>query len=178
MIQVGCDLALKKSCIYIKNTDNGIINVLLLTSRKKLIKLKKYNSDDGNFNVEFVDCEITPNERIDTISHFIISHNPIRISVENYAFSRASMRLYQIGELIGTIKYLISKSSIEINLVGIKVLKKNATGNGNADKLDMFKSIPEKLVKGYIKTLADKYNIKYGKDGISDIVDAYFLSRE
>ena len=91
-------------------------------------------------------------------------HRPY-IAIENYAYS-ATGRVFNIGENTGILKYMLFQNKMNFETVTPQMVKKYATGKGNAKKVDM----------------ADAFTKETGLDltGIkqwSDIADSYWISR-
>ena len=87
------------------------------------------------------------------------------IAIENYAYS-ATGRVFNIGENTGILKYMLFQNKMNFETVTPQMVKKYATGKGNAKKVDM----------------ADAFTKETGLDltGIkqwSDISDSYWISR-
>ena len=86
-------------------------------------------------------------------------------AIENYAYA-ATGRVFNIGENTGILKYKLHKNGLMYETVTPQIVKKFATGKGNAKKVDM----------------ADAFTKETGLDltGIkqwSDISDSYWISR-
>ena len=91
-------------------------------------------------------------------------HRPY-IAIENYAYS-ATGSVFNIGENTGILKYMLFQNKMNFETVTPQMVKKYATGKGNAKKVYM----------------ADAFTKETGLDltGIkqwSDIADSYWISR-
>lgn len=177
---VGCDLALQKSCVFIHETISNKIHVILFTSRKKLLKQESHHSFDKKFNIYFYQTqENSMDEKnkiiIDTLVK--IKSDIYKLNIEGYSFGSVSASIYQIGEFIGIIKHNLRANNIFYNITPPSQLKKFATGSGTAKKIQLFESIKDSKIKNYINEFALKYKLDPNKDGVSDIVDAYWLSK-
>lgn len=97
------------------------------------------------------------------------------VGIEEYAFSRGSAGLvFNLGENGGTLKAELYKAGIPFTTIENGIVKKLATGKGNADKAMM--------VSGYTKdTGIELSDIPHKNDKsltpIGDIADSYFLAR-
>ena len=93
------------------------------------------------------------------------------VFIEDYSFGSKG-RVFHIAENCGILKHKLWKKGFNINVVPPTVIKKFATGKGNADKEKMYEAFT--LKHGQIfATLCG--NTKIGSP-ISDLVDAYFLA--
>ncbi len=91
----------------------------------------------------------------------VIGDNQIDLAaIENYAFS-AKGRVFQLGELGGIVRYVLTEMGIPFIVVGTGQLKKFVAKNGNAKK-------PEMAVALY-----KRYGVEFHSD---DEADAYGLA--
>ena len=88
-----------------------------------------------------------------------------RIVIENYAYA-ATGRVFDIGENTGILKYKLNKCGMRFETVTPQIVKKFATGKGNAKKVDMYDAFVE-------DTGIDLGKIKQW----SDIADSYWISK-
>ena len=88
-----------------------------------------------------------------------------RIVIENYAYA-ATGRVFDIGENTGILKYKLNKCGMRFETVTPQIVKKYATGKGNAKKADMYDAFVE-------DTGIDLGKIKQW----SDIADSYWISK-
>ena len=88
-----------------------------------------------------------------------------RIVIENYAYA-ATGRVFDIGENTGILKYKLNKCGMRFETVTPQIVKKFATGKGNAKKVDMYDAFVE-------DTGIDLGKIKKW----SDIADSYWISK-
>ena len=65
-----------------------------------------------------------------------------RIVIENYAYA-ATGRVFDIGENTGILKYKLNKCGMRFETVTPQIVKKYATGKGNAKKADMYDAFVE-----------------------------------
>ena len=87
------------------------------------------------------------------------------ICIENYAYA-ATGRVFDIGENTGILKYKLNKCGMAFQTVTPQIVKKFATGKGNAKKTDMYDAFVEDsgLDLGKIKQW-------------SDIADSYWIAK-
>ena len=143
-----------------------------LTNKKKW--LGKISEDIiGYEHKEWTD----PIQRFTYISDFVFDCigslvNP-QIFIEGYSFGSKGQGLFQIAENCGILKYRLLEKGHAYNTVVPSVVKKGATGKGNADK-DMMYEAFVKETKIDLKKLFD--TVKVGNP-ISDIVDSYYIQK-
>jgi hypothetical protein len=116
-------------------------------------------------------------ERYDQIAEFFLSKfplNPVPICfIEDYSFGSKG-RVFHIAENCGLLKHKIWEFGFKQHVVAPTVIKKFATGKGNADK--------EKMVEAFIaETKLDLQkllfpNKKLGSP-VTDIVDSYYIAK-
>lgn len=63
--------------------------------------------------------------------------------LEGYSFASRNSRAHSIGELGGVVKVALMEAGIPVVLVSPKGRAKFATGNGNAAKIDVMRSVTE-----------------------------------
>ena len=88
-----------------------------------------------------------------------------RCAIENYAYA-ATGRVFNIGENTGILKYKLHQNRLMYETVTPQIVKKFATGKGNAKKVDMAEAFTK-------ETGLDLTGIKQW----SDISDSYWISR-
>ena len=87
------------------------------------------------------------------------------VCIEDYAFS-ARGRVFHIGENTGILKYKLNKCRLRFESVTPQIVKKYATGKGNAKKVDMYEAFVEDT------------GIELGKvKQWSDIADSYWIAK-
>jgi Holliday junction resolvasome RuvABC endonuclease subunit len=145
-----------------------------------LTKQKKY---DLEFEVDDITVvgHIMPyweddTERWDVISKWVmdcIYDWQVDLCVlEDYSFSSTG-RTFQIGENFGLLKYKLRRSIIPFMTVPPTVLKKFATGKGNANKERMQEAYVEETGRD-LKKLLGQTEKQWNPS--SDIIDSYYLA--
>lgn len=120
----------------------------------------------------------TPEERYDRISHIfmkVVDKLDFDKAVfEEYAFSRSG-RMTDIAENTGLMKHRLYQKNISISALSSTLVKKHATGKGNAKKPQMIAAFKQ-------ATGVDLYDILSLKEGLAtepapipDIADAYWV---
>ena len=194
----GVDYSLSCPCICKLADDATFANssFKFLSGRKRDISAPK-----SNIQVELHKEYKTEEERYDHISNTIIqfiqnnsleyqqdekwkkfdlegiwipSSNVI-VYIEGYAMGSKG-RVFNIAECTGLFKFKVHQMGWELITVPPTVIKKFATGKGNADKNMMYKAFLERnknvdLVKSYF----DRECSKIGSP-VSDIVDSYYIA--
>lgn len=116
-------------------------------------------------------------ERYGNISQFILSivhkTKPQSINLEGYSFGSKG-QVYNIGENGGILKWHLHEKSYQCNIIPPTVIKKFATGKGNAKKESMY----DAFVIDTGLNLCDTLNVSSpDKSPCSDVVDAYFICK-
>lgn len=103
-----------------------------------------------------------------------------RVAIEDYAFN-ATGRVFHIGENAGILKYVLDELFIEYEPIPPTVIKKFATGKGNADKNKMTLAFCEAyaearawIPKMFPRTQDDEIP---AKSPLADLADAYWIAR-
>ena len=166
---IGIDYSLTSPAVCI---NNGALMFFYLTNKKKWIGQQ---SEDiiGYEHKEWTD----PIQRFKNISDFVFdvinqTYLP-QIFIEGYSFGSKGQGLFQIAENCGILKYRLLQKGYSYTTVVPSVVKKGATGKGNADK-DMMYEAFVKETKINLKKLFDTEKVG---NPISDIVDSYFIQK-
>ena len=166
---IGIDYSLTSPAVCI---NNGALMFFYLTNKKKWIGQQ---SEDiiGDEHKEWTD----PIQRFKNISDFVFdvinqTYLP-QIFIEGYSFGSKGQCLFQIAENCGILKYRLQEKNYPYQTVVPSVVKKGATGKGNADK-DMMYEAFVKETKIDLKKLFDTEKVG---NPISDIADSYFIQK-
>jgi Holliday junction resolvasome RuvABC endonuclease subunit len=116
-------------------------------------------------------------ERYGNISDYILSivekYSPQSINLEGYSFGSTG-QVYNIGENGGILKWRLFSAGYSCNILPPTVIKKFATGKGNANKALMY----EHFVLDTNLNLCDILSCKTSdKSPCSDVVDSYFICK-
>lgn len=102
------------------------------------------------------------------------------VTIEDYAYS-ATGRVFHIGEHTGILKYLLYSAGYTVIPVPPTVVKKFATGKGNADKvrmtrafLDVYPAAEHWRSTFFPRTPA---SVTPAKSPLADLADAYWIAR-
>ena len=145
-----------------------------LTSVKKLAK--KFG-DHGEFHGQLQPKKHkSDEERFEMISHWAIQRcfKFDFVALEGYAFN-ATGRVFQVAENTGLLKHKLWESDTPFDVYSPSVIKKFATGKGNATKEDMYDAwLKETGVD--LKEIMIPNREKVGNP-VTDIVDSYFICK-
>ena len=197
-MKIGIDYSLSSPGVCV-NTSEGEFNYedctfYFLTNTKKFDATFKEKMAFGSTAVEYIGTPHQPYtnepERYSQIADWVvdiikkhtkeyqIKHkyfywpgNPI-INIEDYSFGSTG-RVFHIAENLGLLKYKLKmECGWDYNLIPPSVIKKFATGKGNANKelmLDAFE-------KDTGTNLAQVFDTT-SKSPVSDVADAYFICK-
>ena len=145
-----------------------------LTSIKKLAKkFGKHGEFHGQLQPK---KHKNDEERFEMISHWAIQRcfKFDFVALEGYAFN-ATGRVFQVAENTGLLKHKLWESNTPFDVYSPSVIKKFATGKGNATKEDMYDAwLKETGVD--IKEMMIPNREKVGNP-VTDIVDSYFICK-
>ena len=166
---IGIDYSLTSPAVCV---NDGKLKFYYLTTKKKWLG-KQSKDIIGYEHKEWTD----PIERFTYISDFVFdiiftANNP-KIFIEGYSFGSKGQGLFQIAENCGILKYRLQEKNYSYQTVVPSVVKKGATGKGNADK-DMMYEAFKKETKLDLKKIFDTDKVS---NPISDIADSYFIQK-
>ena len=107
----------------------------------------------------------------DTIKETI--HTSQKVFIEGYSFGSKGQAVFQIAENCGILKYRLQEMNIDYDTIVPSVVKKGATGKGNADKDMMYESF-SKETNTDLKKMFDVQKIG---NPVSDIVDSFYIAK-
>jgi Holliday junction resolvasome RuvABC endonuclease subunit len=171
---VGIDYSLTSPAVCINN--EGEYMFYYLTSKKKYIGQMTKNI----IGYEHIEYD-TPIKRFSQISDWAINTfnrlsydlKNLKVFIEGYSFGSKGQAIFQIAENCGILKYRLQQLKINYDTVVPSVVKKGATGKGNADK-DMMYDAFTKETKIDLKKIFDTDKVG---NPISDIADSYFIQK-
>ena len=166
---IGIDYSLTSPAVCV---NDGKLKFYYLTTKKKWIG-QQSKDIIGYEHKEWTD----PIQRFTYISDFVFdilftTNNP-KIFIEGYSFGSKGQGLFQIAENCGILKYRLLEKNYGYNTVVPSVVKKGATGKGNADKNMMY----EAFVKETNIDLKQIFDTEKVGNPISDIADSYFIQK-
>ena len=190
-MKIGIDYSLSSPGICV-NTSEGEFKYedctfYFLTNTKKYDATFKEKMAFGTTAVEYIGTShklyTSEPERYNNIANWVIdiikSHKkdswsleqPI-IQIEDYSFGSTG-RVFHIAENLGLLKYKLKmECSWDYNLIPPSVIKKFATGKGNANKELMI----DAFEKDTGTNLAQVFDTT-SKSPVSDVADAYFVCK-
>ena len=123
----------------------------------------------------------TPIKRFSQISDWTINTfnrlnydlKNLKVFIEGYSFGSKGQAVFQIAENCGILKYRLQQLKIQYDTVVPSVVKKGATGKGNADKDLMY----EHFTKETNIDLKKIFDTEKVGNPISDIADSYFIQK-
>jgi len=169
---IGIDYSLTSPAVCVN--DDGEIMYYYLTNKKKYIG-KMANNIIGFEHKEYN----TPIQRFGQISDWVFDilketfYKHQQVFIEGYSFGSKGQGLFQIAENCGILKYRLQELGVDYGTVVPSVVKKGATGKGNADK-DMMNEAFKKETKIDLKKIFDTEKVG---NPISDIADSYFIQK-
>lgn len=177
MTVVGIDYSLNSPaiCIADDSFDFDKCSFHFLTSKKKYV---------GKITNNIIGYEHklwnTPIERFANISSWAINiihqhrKDKAMVFIEGYSFGSKGQAVFQIAENCGILKYrLLLSPYLLYETIVPSVVKKYASGKGNADKQLMYDS----FVKDTGFDLMKKFEQEKLNNPITDIVDSYYIAK-
>ena len=169
---IGIDYSLTSPAICVMNGEK--LNFYYLTSKKKY---------DGkmadNIEGQLHDDWDNPMHRFGLISDWVfyvlldLHEGDYEIFIEGYSYGSKGQGLFQIAENCGILKYRLQEQNLPYETVVPSVVKKGATGKGNADKDMMYNAfVAETNID--LKSIFETEKVG---NPISDIADSYFIQK-
>ena len=177
---VGIDYSMTSPAICV--TDDFIFEhsrFYFLTNKKKHLGI--FGNINGSEHQPYTD----PIQRFTQISDWVLKvlrlYHPgdhtvgigPSIAIENYSYGSKGRALFQIAENCGILKYRLLEQKWSYNVIVPSVVKKLATGKGNADKEMMY----EQFCKDTKTNLKKLLNTEKAGNPISDIVDSWYIAK-
>lgn len=176
MALAGIDYSLCGPCVCVfDGTEDDKFNIkrcafYYLTSVKKQAKVfgtniygelfEEYNSESERFG-SIADWAV---DKVSGCDH---------IGLEGYAFGASGRALFQIAENCGLLKYKLYELAKPVEVIPPTVVKKFATGKGNASKQEMVDMFHTKTTVDLMQLVTpDKKTVG---NPITDIADSYFI---
>ena len=173
-IAVGIDYSLTSPCVCVSRDKTFSNSFFYFLNDRKSVHGKVYNIF-GESHEEY----LTDQQRYENIASWVMSilcnldKEEVVILIEDYSFGSKG-RVFNLAENCGILKYMLYKTGYKFFTVPPTVIKKYATGKGNATK--------EKMYEAFVKdTFVDLHSIlspttKLGSP-TTDIVDAWYIAR-
>ena len=174
MILLGVDLSMTSPALCIHRGDEFKFTqceFYFLTSSEKYLYV------DRRLHGETFPEYATSSERFNNIGTWIVDickvHGVDKVYIEGYSYGSVG-RVFQIAENGGVCKYLLWKNNIEYDTIPPTVIKKFATGKGNADKEKMQEAFIAETgfnVKEVLSMTDKQWNPS------SDLIDSYYICK-
>lgn len=172
MLICGLDLSTNSPGAYILKLDDEL-NVISedfkgITSVKKTVTpktplLPKFDN--------YIDRDLWVSEQIVSFTSGVDY-----VALEGPAYG-AKGKLFEIGQSAGAVKYPLYRFGCALRVYDPLSIKMFATGEGNADKLDMYNHFIQKKGIHYFESLnLPVVNKDKGVSPTSDIIDAYWIA--
>lgn len=171
----GIDYSLTCPCMCImEKPDIKHVKFYYLTNVKKDTGSFANNRIVGMSHQEFTNSE----ERYDMIAEFFINHIPMgppvpQVFIEDYSFGSKG-KVFNLAENCGLLKHKLWEVGYRYQSVPPTVIKKSATGKGNADKEAMYEVFVRETGLDIQRLLFP--NKKLGNP-VTDIVDSYYIAK-
>jgi Holliday junction resolvasome RuvABC endonuclease subunit len=175
MRTVGIDYSLSSPCICINSGAKFNItncSFYYLTSIKKYEGVWRQNVDiTGNLHFSFTSDE----QRYNLITNWVLGlleENDV-ICIEGYSMASTG-RVFNIAENAGLLKHYLWKNKFKFSVIPPTVIKKFATGKGNANKEKLQESFVQETgvdIKQILNMTEKQWNPS------SDIIDSYYLCK-
>jgi len=116
-------------------------------------------------------------QRFNLIADWVLSLIKVkhtRVFIEGYSYGSRGQGLFQIAENCGILKYkFMLEKHINYSTIVPSVVKKRATGKGNASKEQMY----EQFMKDGGQDLVSELGMNRLTNPVTDIVDSYYIMR-
>ena len=175
---IGIDYSLNSPAICVADTSFKFENCefYFLTSKKKHIG-KFGKNITGYEHKEYND----PIERFKNLSSWVLQSihtipnvsEGMEIFIEGYSYGSKGQAIFQIAENGGLLKYRLSECKLKYGIIVPSVVKKVATGKGNADKEKMY----EAFTKETKKDLKKIFDMQTLNNPVTDIIDSYYIAK-
>jgi Holliday junction resolvasome RuvABC endonuclease subunit len=174
MIVVGIDYSLTSPCVCIARDKTFSNSFFYFLNDRKTVQ-GKFHNILGEQHEEY----LTDQERYENIASWVMGiladfkKEEVIVLIEDYSFGSKG-KVFNLAENCGILKYMLYKAEYKFFTVPPTVVKKYATGKGNATK--------EKMYEAFLnETFIDLHNIispttKLGSP-TTDIVDAWYIAR-
>lgn len=175
MTLVGIDYSLTCPCVCVANSKNFNDCYFYF-----LHDNQKHTGQALNILGDQHDEYLTDQQRYENIASWVLNilapldKEQVFILIEDYAFA-AKGRVFNLAENCGLLKYLLYKEGYRFATVAPSVIKKHATGKGNANKEAMWLAFFE-LTEIDLIGVYGPVSRKLGSP-VTDIIDAFYLTR-
>lgn len=183
MTLVGIDYSLTCPAVCVSNSKSFSDNYFYFLDNRQKYHGQALTEHGDPYNIlgDPHDEYLCDQQRYENIASWVMNivsalpQDNLHILIEDYAFA-AKGRVFNLAENCGLLKYLLYKNGYKFHTIAPSVIKKYATGKGNANKELMYAAFHE-------QTGVDLLTVWGGMPGrrvdspVADIVDAYYLTR-
>jgi len=180
MIIAGIDYSMSCPAICVHDTKDGDF-AFWNTYNYFRSNLRRFDSfNDNRLMGENHGPWKTEEDRYDDIANWALTillktHNVNKVFLEGYSYGSTG-KVFHIAENTAVLKYLMWDEELEFEIIPPTVIKKFATGKGNANKEKMYEAFdtenPGVNLRSWL-TPRSSNTIS----PVSDIVDAYFIAK-
>ena len=141
--------------------------------------LKRFSwFDERNMIAENHGQYKTDEDRYDDIANWALSimvkkHNVDKVFLEGYSYGSTG-KVFHIAENTAVLKYLMWDEELEFEVVPPTVIKKFATGKGNANKEKMYEAFCNENVGSDLRELLTPRSSNVISP-VGDVVDSYYI---
>ena len=175
---IGIDYSLTSPaiCVADESFEFSKCEFYYLTSKKKHLgnvykNITGYEHEEYNDPIErFKNISTWAIHRINTIPNIC---EELSIFIEGYSYGSKGQAIFQIAENCGILKYRLSECKLTYDLIVPSVVKKMATGKGNADKEKMY----EQFTKDTKIDLKKIFDMSKLNNPVTDIIDSYYIAK-
>ena len=171
---VGVDYSLTSPAVCINNDNEYMF--YYLTNKKKYIGQMAKNIigyEHQEYDTPIKRFSQISDWAINTFNRFSYVLTNLKVYIEGYSFGSKGQAVFQIAENCGILKYRLQQLNINYDTVVPSVVKKGATGKGNADKDMMYES----FVKETNIDLKKIFDTDKVGNPVSDIADSYYIQK-
>jgi hypothetical protein len=175
MTLVGIDYSLTCPAVCVSNTKNFNECFFYFLNNNE-----KHTGKALNILGDQHDQYLCDQQRYENIASWVMNilalleKEEVFVLIEDYAFA-AKGRVFNLAENCGLLKYLLYKEGYKFATIAPSVIKKFATGKGNANKEAMWLAFYESTGVDLISVYGPKSRTLGSP--VTDIVDAYYLTQ-
>ena len=174
MIIVGIDYSLTSPCVCVSRDKTFSNSFFYYLNDRKSVQGVCHNIF-GDQHEEY----LTDQERYENIAEWVLTiladfeKKDVVVMIEDYSFGSKG-KVFNLAENCGILKYMLYKAGYRFFTVPPTVVKKFATGKGNATKDKMYGKFVEETEIDLHKIISP--TTKLGSP-TTDIVDAWYIAR-
>jgi Holliday junction resolvasome RuvABC endonuclease subunit len=173
---IGIDYSMSSPAMCLLSSDGSFKNSqhYFLSSKKKDLTVPSQNIHCGMHKPYQTEIERYTNIADFFLQVLVAIKEPLQIFIEDYSMGSKG-RIFAIAENTAILKYKIVQAGFSFSTFPPTVIKKYASGKGNADKDMMYKAFLDKGHSDIKRFYHEKPNAKVASP-VSDIVDAFFIA--